>query len=142
VWIAGPFPASTHDLTIFRGGKPNEPKDPNALIFKIPQSKKAIGDNAYTAEAAEHGKMAVTRNEDSSALKKFKNRAKARHETFNGRLKAFQVLDIPFRHRQLLHVSVFEAACVAVQYDMDNGCPLFDMLHQVHNDEEGADESA
>jgi hypothetical protein len=144
VWISGPFPASRHDLTIFRGGKPNEPRDPNALISKIPQGKKGIGDSAYTAEARENGKMAVTLNEDSDVLKKFKARAKARHETFNGRLKAFQVLDIPFRHRQLLHGSVFEAACVAVQYDMDNGYPLFDMLHQVvdENEEGAADAQA
>ena len=139
VWIAGPFPASRHDLTIFRGGKPNEPRDPNALISMIPPGKKGIGDSAYTAEAGVNGKMAVTRNEDTVALRKFKARAKARHETFNGRLKAFQVLDIPFRHRELVHVSVFEATCVAVQYDMDNGSPLFDMLHQVqdHNEEGG-----
>jgi hypothetical protein len=139
VWIAGPFPASSHDLTIFRGGKPNEPKDPNALIFKIPQGKKGIGDSAYSAEAGENGKMTVSCDEDPIDLKKFKARAKARHETFNGRLKAFQVLDIPFRHHQLLHVSVFEAACVAVQYDLDNGYPLFDMLHQQVEDEQEED---
>jgi hypothetical protein len=142
VWIAGPFPASRHDLSIFRGGRPNEEKDPNALIFKIPEGKKAIGDSAYIAEAGENGKMAVTLDEDSAALKKFKARAKARHETFNGRLKALQVLDIPFRHRQLLHVSVFEASCIAVQYDLENGHPLFDMLHQTDDDhsEEGWDD--
>jgi len=82
VWIAGPFPASRHDLTIFRGGRPDEePKDPEALIFKIPEGKKGIGDSAYTAEAGLGGKMVVSRQEDSVALKKFKARAKARHET-------------------------------------------------------------
>jgi hypothetical protein len=61
VWIAGPFPASSHDLTIFRGGRADqEPKDPNALFFKIPEGKKGIGDSAYTAEAALGGKMAVS----------------------------------------------------------------------------------
>lgn len=138
VWIAGPFPASRHDLTVFRGGKLNEPKDPNALIFKIPQGKKGIGDSAYTAEAGENGKMEVSRSEDLPDVKKFKARAKARHETFNGRLKAFQVLDIPFRHRQLSHAAVFEAVCVAVQYDIENGSPLFDML--LEDNEGDADE--
>ena len=137
VWIAGPFPASRHDLTIFRGGRPDEePKDPEALIFKIPEGKKGIGDSAYTAEAGLGGKMVVSRQEDSVALKIFKARAKARHETFNGRLKAFRVLDIPYRHRQLLHVSVFEAVCVLVQYDLEWGHPLFDMLHQINDDDD------
>jgi hypothetical protein len=135
VWIAGPFPASKHDLTIFRGGRPEEEKDQNALFFKIPEGKKAIGDSAYAAEAGVGGKMAVSRPEDPPDLARFKARGKARHETFNGRLKSFQILDVPYRHRELPHRFVFEAVCVAVQYDMEEGHPLFDMLHQLDNDE-------
>ncbi len=46
------------------------------------------------------------------------------------------MLDIPYRHRQLLHVSVFEAVCVLVQYDLEWGHPLFDMLHQINDDDD------
>jgi hypothetical protein len=121
-----------HDLTIFRGGKRDEPKDPNALIFKIPQGKKAIGDSAYSGEAGVGGKMSISRDQDSNHLKTFKSRAKSRHETFNARLKTFEALDIPYRHSAVPHVSAFEAICVAVQYDMEHGGhPLFDMLHLV-----------
>lgn len=127
VWIAGPFKASMHDLTIFRGGKPNEEKDARALIFKIPQGKKAIGDSAYKGEAGPGGKVSISHDEDSAQLKKFKARAKARHETFNGRLKSFNVLDLPYRHMKIEHAIVFEATCVAVQYDIENGHPLFGM---------------
>ena len=54
-------------------------------------------------------------------------RAHARHEAFNGRLKSFKVLAEKFRHGQEKHKSVFEAVCVIVQYDMENGRPLFDI---------------
>jgi hypothetical protein len=136
VWIAGPFPASRHDLTIFRGGKPDEDKDPNALIFSIPAGKKAIADSAYSAEAGDGGTIVISRPGDPPDLRRFKARAKARHETFNGRLKSFRVLDVPYRGLRLQHASAFEAVCVAVQYDMENGHPLFDMLHDVDEEEE------
>ena len=86
--------------------------------------------------------MAVTNPRDTLTVRRFKNRARARHETINGRIKSFQVLDVPYRHRELNHASVFEAVCVAVQYDMENGHPLFDMLHQVDDEEEAVVEEA
>jgi hypothetical protein len=61
--VRGPFPASTHDVTIFRGGKKNDPsKDPNALQFKIPEGKRAVGDSGYRGEPK---KVSVTRTNDS-----------------------------------------------------------------------------
>lgn len=123
VHIRGPFPASTHDITIFRGGKKGEPKDADALIHKIPVGKKAIGDSGYKGEP---DKIAVSREGDTVEVKKFKARMKARHETFNGRLKSFGILDQPFRHKFHLHGEVFIAVCVAVQYDLENGHGLFE----------------
>jgi hypothetical protein len=69
VWIRGPFPASTHDITIFRGGKKKETKDPEALQFQIPEGKKMIGDSGYKGESE---KVTITREGDSDNLKKFK----------------------------------------------------------------------
>jgi hypothetical protein len=57
---------------------------------------------------------------------KFKSRARARHESFNGRLKFFDILQNTFRHGEARHKIAFEAVCVIVQYQMDNGSPLFD----------------
>jgi hypothetical protein len=133
--IRGPFPASTHDITIFRGGSKSDKNswDPEALIFKIPEGKRLIGDSGYQGEPS---KMAVTREDDSVEVKKFKARVKARHETFNSRLKGFRILSLPFRHGLDVkneetalepHKIVFHAVCVAVQYDMDNGNPLFEI---------------
>jgi hypothetical protein len=54
-----------------------------------------------------------------------KNRAKARQETFNKRIKIFKILDERFRHSVKKHKAVFEAVCALVQYEMENGHPLF-----------------
>ena len=125
--IRGPFPASAHDLTIFRGGKKDEEKNPDALIFKIPPGKKAIADSAYEGEAGADGKISISRAGDSDEVKQYKARAKARQETFNSRLKSFQVLDLRFRHGYKRHKAAFEAVATLVIYDMENGRELFEI---------------
>jgi hypothetical protein len=121
VWVNGPFPAGQNDITIYR--------KPNGLKSKIPANKRVIADEGYKGEA-----QISTRNPfDSRAVKKFMSRVKARHETFNGRLKHFKILDERFRHGKdqhktviEKHKAVFEAICVVVQYEMENGHPMFD----------------
>lgn len=125
VWIKGPFHASTHDITIFRGGRKKEsPKDPNSLINMIPEGKKIIGDSGLTGEPE---KISVTRPGDSADVKKFKARVKSRQETFNSRLKSFNILGNTFRHGFGHHQMAFEAVCVACQYDLENGNGLFEV---------------
>jgi hypothetical protein len=43
VWVSGPFPASEHDITIYRkeGG----------LKAKIPEGKRLVGDEGYKGES-------------------------------------------------------------------------------------------
>jgi hypothetical protein len=72
---------------------------------------------------------------DTQAVKEFKNQVKARHETFNGRLKHFHILAERFRHGKdkfktviVKHKAVFEGLCVVVQYKMENGSPMFDVV--------------
>jgi hypothetical protein len=116
VWVNGPFPASEHDITIYRkeGG----------LKARIPEGKRLVGDEGYKGES----QTISTRNAlDSPIVKSFKRRTRARHETFNGRLKNFKILAERFRHGVAKHKAVFETACVIVQYDMENGHPMFDV---------------
>ena len=138
IWVAGPKPASTHDITFFRGGKEvgkNKKKneavwDKNALYFQIPDGKRLIGDSGYKGEPS---KISVTSREHNEDSKIFFGRAKSRQETFNTRLKFFDVLAGRFRHgkqpknKMELHKTCFEAVCVLVQYDMENGHPLFEI---------------
>jgi DDE superfamily endonuclease len=120
VWINGPFPASRHDITIFR----SKDSPGNGLIDQIPDGKRAIGDSGYRGEP---NKVSVTRQGDSDAVKRFKARARSRHETFNGRIKGFKILDCAFRHGFERHKTVFEAVCLCVQYDIENGNGLFEI---------------
>ena len=53
IWINGPFPASKHNLTVFRGGTKQTKKDDwdhEALYWKIPEGTKAIGDSGYAGQ--------------------------------------------------------------------------------------------
>jgi hypothetical protein len=119
VWINGPFPAGQNDKKIFN--------KPNGLKSKIPDGRKGIGDEGYKGDPDK----VATRNAafDDPEVRRFKKRTLARHETFNSRLKAFGILNQAFRStgpsRLDKHKAAFEACCVIVQYEMDNGHPLF-----------------
>jgi DDE superfamily endonuclease len=117
VWVRGPFPAGTGDLSIFK-------RLVKGLKYKMPNGTKAIADRAYTSES-----VCATRNDefDDPRVRKFKRRARARHENFNARIKVYNALTIPFRHGVEKHGAVFDVACILVQYDMDNGHPLFEV---------------
>lgn len=116
VWINGPFPAGQNDMKIFRG----------KLMSKIPDNCRAVGDDGYRGEPL---KVSTKNVFNTDKVKKFSSRVRARHETVNSRLKAFGALDNEFRSkgsgRMQKHKSVFEACCVIVQYELDNGSPLF-----------------
>ena len=89
-----------------------------------PAGKKGIADQGYQGEK----EMLCTPNSyDSAELRTFKGRARARHETFNSRIKNFACLEQRFRHGMEKHKICFEAVCVIVQYQMENGAPLFDV---------------
>ena len=138
IWVSGPLPASTHDITMFRGGaqvdqsKRNNKAnwDRRALYFHIPEGKKLIGDSGYKGEPL---KISTTLSEHTSDTKHFFARAKSRQETFNTRLKIFNVPSGRFRHgkgadnKLELHKTCFEAICILVQYDLENGHPLMEI---------------
>lgn len=115
VWISGPHPGGKHDLAIFREG----------LKGKIRPGKLVIADRGYTTSRVDEKMMSTPEELDSQALKNFKSRARQRHETFNGRLKKFQVLSDTFRHGQDKHKLAFEAVCVIAQYKMENGFQVY-----------------
>lgn len=121
-WINGPFQAATNDMAVFR--------KPDGLQTRIPRGKKVVADEGYTGEPW----MLSTRNPlDSKLLKDFKRRTKARHESFNSRLKRFAILSGTFRGRNKKnetkleqHKRVFVACCVLAQYEMEFH-PLFEV---------------
>lgn len=116
VWINGPFRAGNTDLNIFRRE--------DGLKSRIPAGMMLIGDKGYDGER----QVVSTPNDlDSTEIKRFKTRARARHETINGRIKEFGILKECFRHPVAKHGIAFEAVCVIVQYSLENGRPMFDI---------------
>jgi hypothetical protein len=127
ILIAGPYPASTHDITIFRGGTQVSKSqqnnktywDQNALYFKIPKGKRLIGNSGYNGEPS---KISGSKDEHSAEVKEFFAQAKSRQETINTRLKSFSTLSCRFCHGKGVedkleaHQRCFEAVCVLVQY--------------------------
>lgn len=114
VWINGPMKASVHDLTVFRKR--------DGLKDKTPVGKKGIGDLGYRGEK---GIISTPSSQDPPGLRHFKSRARSRQETFNARIKFHKILDTRFRHKLEKHEIAFEACCVIVQYQMENGSPVF-----------------
>ncbi|KAL7527041.1 hypothetical protein ACHAXR_001767, partial [Thalassiosira sp. AJA248-18] len=123
-WINGPKPASVSESVTFNGGKKKDKqKDPNCLANKIPEGKRVLADSALKGS-----KKASTRMPGNSlATKQFKARAQARHETLYKKFKDFAILRQRFRHGFHQHKVVLDAVAVVVQYDMENGHPLFDV---------------
>lgn len=137
VHMNGPFKASVHDITIFRGGNDKtaaEDWDKGALIFKMERflckGAKAIGDSGYDGEP---DKVLVSKPGQSKELREFIARAKNREETLHSRFKSWNILSNRFRHghgteeRTALHGTVMKAITVITQYDYENGRPPFEV---------------
>jgi len=114
VWTNGPFKAGVSDIKIY--------KQANGLRSKMPPGKKGIADRGHPGV----DESAIRNEFDTPAVKQSKNCVRARHETFNGRLKHFSILDERSRHGFQNHKQVFEACCVLLQYEMEGGHALFD----------------
>jgi hypothetical protein len=117
VWISGPHWGAKHDITIFREGFKDKVKD----------GKKIIVDRGYTSNKPDERILSQPSALDSKELSNFKSWARLRQETFNGRLKYFNALAQTFLHTKPQHGLVLEAVRVIVQYQMDNGRPIFDV---------------
>lgn len=114
VWSNGPFPAGTSDETIF--------KMEGGLEEQIPDGKLGIADHGYRRCK----KTSCSRSLDSEEVQEFKARAKARQESLHIRLKRYDILKQVFRHSIEKHEIAFGACLVLVQYQLENGSPLFD----------------
>jgi hypothetical protein len=118
VWISGPHRGGKHDNTVLDEG----------LKDKIWPGKMAIANRGYSTrqQPGDQEKLSLSNSTDDKALENFKSWARLRQEIFNGRLKFFRALSDTFRHCLDNHKHTFEAVCVIVQYQMDNGKELFE----------------
>jgi hypothetical protein len=122
LWIYGPSaPGAENDIKVFK----------TVLLQKLQQltadhgvTFRGIGDKGYRGAP----EFLSTRNDlDPPEISEFKNRVLARHESFNQKLKMFDVLSGVFRHDIELHPVCFESVGVLTCIQLQNkGLHLFD----------------
>jgi hypothetical protein len=118
LWMNGPFPAGTNDITVFRknGGLKDELER---------RKQKAIGDRGYRGE---NKLVSIPNAHNNPGVATFKSRALKRHENFNSLIKQYAILNGRFRHSIERFENAFEAVCVLSQYRIENEIPLYDIL--------------
>jgi hypothetical protein len=113
--------ASEHDKTVFLL--------PGGLRDRTRPGKKGVGDKAFRGKRGD-GRVPISTpsSHHTPDVREFQARVKSRQETLFKRMKgSFRILSTKFRHRDLdLHEIVFDAVLVILQYQFDNGRPLFD----------------
>lgn len=119
VWIKGPIRGGKGDRDIFK-------EDGLKEKLESTPGKMAVADGGYEM-GDEPGFVCIPNTTDSKELRAFKSRVRCRHETVNGRLGNFAILQHKFRHGMKCHKVAFEAVAVIIQYQMDNGAPIFDV---------------
>lgn len=114
-WLNGPYPAGKWaDITIFR----------HVLMHQLDENERVEADDGYIGEAPRKVKCPASfvnpiENEAMQA------RVRNRHETVNGRMKQWEILNVPFRGDIAMHGTVFRAIAVITQLAIRNGEPLF-----------------
>ena len=85
VRVSGPYPASVHDLTVFR----------RDMINDLLPGEMVEADAGYRGEST---KIRTPKDYVTGHERTQKQRAHSRHETCNKRLKQFGILKNVFRH--------------------------------------------
>jgi len=88
----------------------------------VPDGKKVIVDGGYGD--SKDPKLSRPNAHDPPELRKFKGRARARQESFHGRMKRFDSIVHVFRSNRDKHRSCFEAIAVICCYEMEVDTPL------------------
>ena len=116
VWVSGPCPAGKYtDIAIFN----------SVLANCLEPGKRVEADNDY---AGRPDKIKCPNNDCNPAENRvMQGIARSRHETLNGRLKAWGILGNVYRHDIREHGTVFYACAVITQLSIANGEPLFEV---------------
>jgi DDE superfamily endonuclease len=113
VSVRGPVKAAVHDKTVFGAH----------LQDLIPEGCMGIADRGYRGVP----NLSTPNRYDAQNVRDFKRRARARQESFFTRVKRFAAVRDQFRHHDVeKHKWTFVAVCVIVQYQFENGSPLYE----------------
>ncbi len=109
-----------------RGGMSDrEMLERSGIYHRLKEGKLANVDRGYIDKKHKE-KLSWPNAQDLPATNNLKSRIRLRHETFNGRMGFFESMRQTWRHTERQHGIAFRAVAVIVQYQMDNGSPLFD----------------
>jgi DDE superfamily endonuclease len=122
VWFHGPFPCGSHpDLKIYRLGLKR--------LLNILEGERVWGDKGYRGDLS-----TITRYDAvSREHKKEMGRARARHETVNGRFADFGALKNVWRHDLNKHYLAYCSIAIITQLETTNGFPPFECFSQHHS---------
>ena len=109
VWINGPFPAGTHDMTIFR----------TRLKQKIQPGKAIIADCGYQTSQQDEKFMCTLIKFDSALVDKFKIRSRCRHKSFNGKIKQHGSMEQTWKNTPKKHKWAFVLVVLTLHYVFD-----------------------
>jgi hypothetical protein len=116
VWIQGSYPAGKYtDIKIFN----------KVLRIFLEPGERVEADEGYRG----HLDNIKCPGNDANPAENWgtQGRARACHETLNGRLKNWGILSQVFRHHIMTHGDVFRACAVVTQLTVENGEPLFEV---------------
>ena len=124
VWIQGPYPMGKFtDITIFN----------KVLRHFLDPGERVEADEGYVGHP---DKIVCPTNPGySDERRAMSARARARHETLNGRLKNWGILRQVFQHRIQLHGTVFPACAVVTQVGILIEESLFDVEYGDDSDD-------
>ena len=114
VWVEGPYPAGTPDITIFRNG----------LSHHLDPFEHVEADDGYIGEAPRQVKCPKSAANPTENLG-MQSRVRSRHETLNGRFKCWGILKQIYQHDVAKHSQVFWAIAVIIQLAINDGQALF-----------------
>ncbi len=114
VWLEGPYPAGTPDITIFR----------NCLSHHLDPFERVEADDGYVGEAPRRVKCPACAANPTENLA-MQSRVRSRHESLNGRFKCWGNLKQIYRHDIAKHGQVFRAIAVIIQLAINDGQKLF-----------------
>lgn len=112
IWHYGPFPCGSY---------------PDMKIFRMTLEGKLDSDEVIIADKGYGGNKVIRPDSVSGTDSEFHQRARARHETVNKRLKLFHVLSYRFRHQVHLHSACFQAVVFLVNETIFDENPLFSL---------------
>ena len=115
VWISGPFPCGEMtDCVIFMAG----------MVNFLEDDERVEADDGYLNASPMYAKCpgAMTARKDRLQLQ---SKVRARHETFNKRLKQWKILADIYRHPLEKHYKVFHCVAVITQIILEHEQPLF-----------------